>query len=471
MKHDRAAPRGNANDMSRRAVLGLLSGAVIVNSAQAKPESAQENTAPSGAGRLLTPVDFPPGFFWGAATAGHQVEGNNHNDWSEWERSETRLADLRAAGQIEKYGLSNFISGRACDHYNRFKEDFRLAKQLGHNATRLSIEWSRIEPRQGEFDQAEISHYVHVVRYLRELGIEPFVTLWHWPIPVWFRNIGGWRSRDSADLFGRYCQVVVKALGRSVKFWVTLNEPEVYAANCYIAGIWPPQKTNLVAYLMVLHNLIAGHRRAYEVIKTVNVESQAGIAKANIVFEAVEGKFVNMAIKRCFDWWWNEYFLEGVRDYQDFIGLNFYMKRLIDYGLVEDAAAKLSDVGWELRPEAIGQALQDLKEYRKPVYITENGVADARDEFRAWFIFESLCGVAASIRRGVEVRGYLHWSLMDNFEWDKGFWPRFGLLEVDYGALSRKPRPSALFYSDICMANGINDSILQKHGNLLGSAR
>jgi len=144
------------------------------------------------------------------------------------------------------------------------------------------------------------------------------------------------------------------------------------------------------------------------------------------------------------------------------------MKRLLNYGLVEDPAAKLSDVGWELWPQAIGQALRDLWEYRKPIYVTENGLADARDEFRGWFIFESLCSVADSIRSGVDVRGYLHWSLMDNFEWDKGFWPRFGLIEIDYESLRRTPRRSALFYADVCAANGINDSILEKHRNLGG---
>src|ERR1043166_1998169 len=416
MGGDNSHPRGRANAMSRRAILALLSEMAAVNSAHVRSQYAPERSAAPDARRLLTPVEFPPGFFWGAATAGHQVEDNNHNDWSEWEKSERRLAELRSAGESEKYGLSNFIPGRACDHYNRFEEDFRLAKGLGHNATRFSIEWSRIEPRQGEFDQAAIAHYVNVTKCVRELGIEPFVTLWHWPIPVWLRNAGGWRSSESAHFFGRYCEVVVKALGPLVRFWLTLNEPEVYAANSYIAGLWPPQKTNPVLYLVVLHNLIAGHRRAYEVIKTVSVDSQVGIAKANILFEAYQDKFVNLALKRCFDWWWNEYFLERIRDCQDFIGLNFYMKRLLNYGLVEDPAAKLSDVGWELWPQAIGQALRDLWEYRKPIYVTENGLADARDEFRGWFIFESLCSVADSIRSGVDVRGYLHWSLMDNFE-------------------------------------------------------
>jgi beta-glucosidase len=472
--HEHSHLPGRAYAMSRRTFVALLGGMAAVNPVRTGAQYAPETGAFSGAegaAILPTPVEFPTGFFWGAATAGHQVEGNSHNDWSEWERSEARLADLRATGQIEKYGLSNFISGRACDHYARFAQDFRLAKQLGHNATRFSIEWSRIEPRRGEFDQAEIAHYVDVGRCVRELGIEPFVTLWHWPVPLWLRDMGGWHNSETPHLFARYCEVVVKALGPLVRFWLTLNEPEVYAANSYAAGIWPPQKTNPVVYFMVLRNLIAGHCRAYELIKRANADYQVGIAKANILFEALRGNFVNMVIKRCLDWWWNEYFLDKIRDRQDFIGLNFYMQRLVNYGLVEDPTAKLSDVGWELWPEAIGQVLCDLKKYGKPIYITENGVADARDEVRSWFICETLCSIVNAVRKGVDVRGYLHWSLMDNFEWDKGFWPRFGLIEIDYETLRRKPRPSALLYSDICMANGISKSILEKHGNLPGLAQ
>jgi beta-glucosidase len=278
------------------------------------------------------PIVFPQNFLWGAATAGHQVEGNNHNDWTEWEKSKARLAYLESSGLAAKYGLQNFISGIACDHYNRFKEDFQLAEQLGHNATRFSVEWSRIEPREGEFDGKAIAHYADVAKYLEDLGIKAFVTLWHWPVPIWLRDKGGWCDKRTAQHFVRYCEIIANALKPAVKNWITLNEPEVYAACSYLAGIWPPQRRNPILYLQVLRNLIAAHRKAYDSIKATGDDAQIGIAKANIYFEAYQNKKINTLMKTCMDWWWNSYFLDEISDFQDFIGLNFYMRRLINYG-------------------------------------------------------------------------------------------------------------------------------------------
>ncbi|MDP1538509.1 MAG: family 1 glycosylhydrolase, partial [bacterium] len=197
-------------------------------------------------------INFPENFLWGAATASHQVEGNNHNDWSEWEKSQKRIDYLQFGGLIEKHGLENFISNRACDHYNRFEEDFKIAKGLGHNATRFSIEWSRIEPEEGKFNEREIEHYKKVVTTLKEIGIEPFVSIWHWPIPIWLRDKGGWQCKKMPDYFARYSEKISSALGENVKFWITLNEPEIYSYYSYLKGLWPPQKRNLFAYLFVI---------------------------------------------------------------------------------------------------------------------------------------------------------------------------------------------------------------------------
>lgn len=412
-------------------------------------------------------IKFPEKFYWGAATSSHQVEGNNHNDWSEWEKSEKRITFLRSKGLIEKYGLDNFISGRAADHYNRFREDFEIAKELGHNATRFSIEWSRIEPEEGKFDEKEIEHYKNVINVLKELEIEPFITLWHWTIPIWLRNKGGWQSNKISDYFVRYSKKLVEAFGKDVQFYITLNEPEIYASNSYFLGIWPPQKKNILTYLRVFHNLIKAHRKAYKAIKKVNPEAKIGIAKNNIYFEAYQNKLVNWILKKLADWWWNFYFLNRIKNYQDFIGLNHYFYNRINYGFNKNENKKVSDMGWELYPEAIYYVLKDLKRFDKPIYITENGLADAKDEKRAWFIFESLRNISQAIDNGVDVRGYLHWSLMDNFEWDKGFWPRFGLLEINYKTLERKIRPSAKFYRDICLANGVTEDILEKYQELI----
>lgn len=407
-------------------------------------------------------LKFPKNFYWGSATSAHQVEGGNHNDWSEWEKINAKRLSKEAKEKWqpwqqekfpEMFNPENYISGRACDHYHLYEQDFDIAKKLGHNAHRFSIEWSRIEPEQGKFNEKEIEHYRKVILALKKRGIEPFVTLWHWTNPLWIRDIGGWENKKITDYFERYAEKISNALGENVKFWITLNEPEIYASNSYFAGVWPPQKKNLFAYLRVLNNLIKAHRKAYGVIKKANSNSKIGIAKNNIYFEAYQNKLVNRVLKKFIDWWWNFYFLNRIRNHQDFIGLNHYFHNRINYGFNKNENKKISDIGWELYPEAIYYVLKDLKRFNKPIYITENGLADGGDKKRSWFILESLKNIGKAINEGVNVRGYLHWSLMDNFEWDKGFWPRFGLVEVNYKTLERKIRPSALQYAKICKTN------------------
>ncbi|MCL5016014.1 MAG: glycoside hydrolase family 1 protein [Patescibacteria group bacterium] len=394
-------------------------------------------------------LKFPQNFLWGAATASHQVEGDTHNQWSEWEKSPARLAQLTKDGLITKYGKENFISGRAADHYNRYEEDFKLAKELGHNATRISLEWSRIEPREGEFDTEAIEHYRRVIASIRNNGMEPFVTLWHWTFPLWFRDRGGFERKRNAKYFTRYVKKVATEL-RDVKFWLTLNEPELVTGHSYLFGLWPPQAKSALLTFKVLHNLIYTHREAYRAMKSVNPALQIGIAKHNVYYEAYGGKPHNVLIKKALNLATNFYFLNRIRGYQDFIGLNHYFhNRIKDWRLSQNENKKTSDMGWELYPEAIYYALIDLRRYNLPVYITENGLADAKDSNREWFITETLKNVSRAIANGIDVRGYLHWSLMDNFEWAYGFWPRFGLLEINYKTLKRKIRSSALAYKKI----------------------
>jgi len=412
-------------------------------------------------------ISFPQGFFWGAATSSHQVEGNTHNDWSEWEKSEKRINYLRAQGLIGKYGLENFISGKACDHYNRFQEDFDIAKSLGHNAHRFSIEWSRIEPEEGKFNDGEIEHYRQVLRALKDRRLEPFVTLWHFSLPVWFSRKGGFKNKNSPEIFSRHCGYVVEKLGDMAQFWVTINEPEIYAQESYLVGAWPPQKKSRMSQLLVIYNLVRAHRKAYEVIKKLNQNAKVGIAKNNQYFEAYQNKWINRLSKKFLDWWRNFYFLNQIKDYQDFIGLNHYYHNRIHYGFNKNENQKVCDRGYELYPEAIYHVLIDLKLYNKPIYIIENGLADAKDQKRGWFIFETLKWVHKAMGQGADVKGYLHWSLMDNFELDKGFWPRFGLLEIDRKTLERKIRPSVNFYRDVCIANGITEDIVNTYQNLL----
>jgi len=206
----------------------------------------------------------------------------------------------------------------------------------------------------------------------------------------------------------------------------------------------------------VNRNLIKAHREAYEIIKKNNPAAQVGIAKNNIYFEAYQNKFINNLLKKFIDWWWNFYFLDKIKNQQDFIGLNHYFHNRINYGFNKNANKKTSDLGWELYPEAIHYVLKDLKKYNKPIYITENGLADAADKNREWFIKESLKNIHKAIQENTDVRGYFYWSLLDNFEWDKGFWPRFGLVEIDFKTQERKIRHSAYEYAKICRENALN---------------
>ncbi len=414
---------------------------------------------------------FPDNFLWGAATASHQVEGNNTNDWSEWEKANaprlTREAPSKFAhlpGWTEKFGAEasrpeNYISGIACDHYHRYEEDFDIAKSLHHTAYRFSIEWSRVESEEGTWGEKEIEHYRDVVRSLRERNIEPFVTLWHWTLPLWLARQGGILAPNFPMYFARYAEKIAGALGNNVKFWITLNEPDVVTSHAYLKAAWPPQEKSLVKFLRANFALIKAHKQAYVILKKRLPDSEIGIAKHQISFELGKNTLVNRILKKIAHYFWNRWFLNRIKNHQDFIGLNHYNRNVINNGFYKNSNERLTDFGWEFYPESIYQALIELKPYKKPIYITENGLADRDDTLRKEFLMRALSSVHRAIQDGADVRGYLHWSLLDNFEWDKGFWPCFGLVAVDHTTLERKVRPSAEYYADICRNNAIETRV------------
>lgn len=403
-------------------------------------------------------LKFPHNFLFGASTASHQVEGNGNNDWTVWEKEHAeRLVEEAKKKEWPPYILQlypnplqveNYISGRACDHYNRFEEDFDIAKSLGHNAHRMSVSWSKVEPEEGKFDERELQHYYQVAHALRQRGIEPLVTLWHWPLPLWLRDKGGWENPKTAEYFARYAEKVVKALDQHISYWITLNEPEVYCMNGYVRGNWPPQIKSWFRAIRTYKNLARGHRKAYKIIKAINADAHVGFAVNNTHFKSHGGP-VNYVIKRFADRYWNESMYRMTKGDFDFIGLNFYFHSGIDWGFNKNQNKVLSDVGWEIDPKGIYSVLRRLRKWGRPIIITENGVADARDIYRATYIENSLYWVERAINDGAAVQGYLHWSLLDNFEWSKGYWPRFGLVEIDYRTLERKIRPSAWRYKEI----------------------
>lgn len=410
-------------------------------------------------------MDFPPGFLWGAATSAHQVEGwNDNNDWWNWEHRAGTIAD----GQI---------SGRGPDHYHHFREDFDLAEKMHHNSHRLSIEWSRINPQEGEFSEEAVEHYIEVLKDLKARGMKVMLTLHHFTNPIWFAKKGGFEKRNNIYYFTKYVEYIVPKLKAYVDFWVTINEPNVYTMMSYMLGIWPPGKTsNLLAY-RVFDHLAITHRLAYEIIHELAGEDvQVGLAHNVTSFYAYNKHALSDWLSvRLADWGWNHYFLEKTKGYHDFLGLNYYVhKRANRIGLKYWATLMRDDAGegrertdldWEIFAPGIFDALVDMSEHQLPIYITENGISTLNDHQRARYIISYLKEVYHAIHSGVDVRGYFHWSLLDNFEWDKGYKSRFGLIEVDFQTLERKIKGSGKIYGQICRDNKISHDLMRFIGH------
>lgn len=395
---------------------------------------------------------LPEGFLLGVSAAAHQVEGNNKNN--DWWQAETQ-------GKVPASGL-------ACDHYNRFEEDFSIAKQIGCNAFRISIEWSRIEPEEGKWAVKELEHYHRVLLKMKELGLQRFVTLFHFTLPKWLAAKGGFEHPDASQAFARFAWFVAKNLGQEIDWWMTINEPEVYVSSGYVLGKWPPfKKSKYFTWIKVYNNLIDAHRLAYRAIKLVLPQARVGLAKNNVYYEPGRQKNIldKMAAKVA-DYFGNYYLLDKISSSLDFIGLNYYfyerlsvdwkkfrLERLnqnFDYkhlGIIDNI--QRSDMGWRTYPKGIYYLLKELKKYKKPVIITENGIANARDDMRKDFIKQHLYWTTKAIDEGVDVRGYLYWSLTDNYEWSDGYGPRFGLVEINYDTQRRVIRESANVFQEV----------------------
>lgn len=389
---------------------------------------------------------FPKNFLWGAATSSHQVEGDNiHNDWWQWENA-LRLPEK---------------SGQAIRHYELFDRDFTLAQELSHNAHRFSIEWSRIEPREGIFDEEAIRHYREVLDSLARKNITPVVTLHHFANPLWFAEKGGWLNIRAAQWFARYVENVAGAFQDKVHYWITLNEPVVLAYYGYLIAKWPPGKSSFALTMKVLHNCIAAHKRAYRVIHACYQDTpqpMIGIAHNVRPFNVcpqTPDLFCALHVL-----WrhliFNVYCLEGIKKELDFIGVNYYEREFVsndrahglglwgdNCNLVHHHSDHVNQMGWGFYPDGLLEVLRWIKKYNKPVIITENGTAETDDRARSRFIIEHLKRVEQALTEGIRVEGYLYWSLLDNFEWDRGFAVRFGLVEVDGKTLERRIRPSA----------------------------
>jgi beta-glucosidase len=404
---------------------------------------------------------WPAGFLWGTATAAHQVEGGNRNDWSRFEEQEGRIA------HGDKSGL-------AVDHWNRMGEDVALMKDLRANAYRFSIEWSRVEPVEGLWDDAAFARYDELLGLLRESRITPMATLLHFSLPQWLADRGGVRAPDFPARFAHFASEAARRLGPKVDLWCVINEPNVQMYLGYVEGIWPPGHKSPAEAVEAFAGLLRGYALAAQALKRNDPGAQVGVAQNLILFEpasrlSLPDWIAVRGASEAFDWAFYDSIqaeriklsapgfptldepLPELRGSTDYFGANYYRRDLIRFAPRAPGAVQIlagpgprNDLGWELYPEGLLRLLrQAFARYHLPIYVTENGIADARGDARPAYLRSHAYAMARALAEGIPVKGYFHWTLMDNFEWAEGYAPRFGLYRVEANTRNRIPTPGA----------------------------
>jgi len=432
----------------------------------------------------ITVKDSKPAFLWGAATSSHQIEGyNDKNDWWAWENQ----------GKIE----TGERSGPCTDHLNRFREDLRLAADLGLNSYRFSVEWSRLEPQEGQWSDEAFDWYFELIEECERLGLEPMLTLHHFTLPLWMAEQGGFAWERSPELFGKMTRKVVERLGSKVALWCTLNEPMVLTVGSYLGKFMPPAIYDPEKARMALYNMLKSHVIAYDLIHR-EIPARRGRWKDNPVQVGIAHNMIDFTVTRSgstIETWlaeqlhqfYNMAWLEAItgraqrfrfpllltqspivsealgRVTVDYLGINYYTRAQVEFapkwnGLpVNIGFAKpgepASDLGWSIHPLGFQKMLKIAGLYQLPVYVTENGIADRTDSLRPQYLKDHLRVMVAAQQEGVDIRGYYYWSLLDNFEWIKGFGPRFGLFQVDYQNFERTKTQSAEWYQKLIEAH------------------
>jgi beta-glucosidase len=410
-------------------------------------------------------------FLWGVATSAFQMEGHTRNDMTDWEN----------AGRFRSNGKDPRI-GVACNHWNRWQEDFQLLKELGVNSYRFSLEWSRIEPEPGRFDQSALDQYDRMIDRLLELGITPMLTLHHFTHPTWFHNQTPWHKSESVLRFVYFCRMATKRLLDRVPYIVTINEPLVWTLAGYGVGKFPPGEKNMGRVMKALHNMLLAHRQVYDMVKDRNPECQVGIAHNFVAFKrAPKGHEIDRLMKRMVHYFYNWMIIRAFRknnlrfrfpvilfydepialdDKIDFWGVNYYYRLHVRFRLSfrrpfhllsipRSSGEGQSDLGWEIYPTGLRKVCKWVSATGKPIIITENGIAVADDATRIRFLQSHLGVLEELIREGYPIKGYYHWTLIDNYEWLIGKSARFGLYHVDFdNSLSRKLKSSGQFYRD-----------------------
>ncbi|HEV7129831.1 MAG TPA: family 1 glycosylhydrolase [Ktedonobacterales bacterium] len=435
---------------------------------------------------MVDRLSFPAGFRWGVATAAYQNEGGNTNSqWYEWE-----LAGHIRAGDG---------CGLACDWWAHAERDFDRAQAMGLNALRLSVEWSRIEPTEGIWDPAPIARYRQMLRGLLERGIEPMVTLHHFTNPIWFERRGAFLSREAARLFARFAAHIAEELGDLCDLWCTVNEPNVYSIFGYELGDYPPGRTHdLSATARAQAGMAHAHAAAYRALHAVQPAARVGWAQHYDVLDpARKHSRLDRIVAHIQDMVFNDFFtdavrvgrcglpvslfvddLSDVRGTCDFVGINVYSRHIVKFDLSNPAElfgtrsvapdAPIGDPGinspiGEIYPQGIARMALRAAGLGKPVYVTESGVADAADGLRPWVIARATASSHEAHMAGIDLRGYYHWTLVDNFEWTQGWTQCFGLIGMDHTTQRRIARRSAEFYSAIARANALTREMVEQY--------
>jgi beta-glucosidase len=416
---------------------------------------------------------FPDGFRWGTATSAYQVEGDNTaSDWWLWEQQPERVA-------------GGDRSGLACDWWRHAERDFDLMVGLHQNAARISIEWARLEPREGRWDEAAVTRYLEMLRGLRDRGMEPLVTLNHFTLPQWVADRGGWLWGGIATAFGSYAGRFAQAAAPLADFWLTLNEPVGHLISAYLLGRFAPGRSNPPALIRALVNSVRAHAAAYHALHAVQPGARVSVAAylrpaTAAAPSSPARRWLARQLDHAVNWMYLDALVSGrlngpfgvavaVPDAAgtlDYIGVNYYTRSYVAFDLrrartlfIRDEPrreAEVSDGGYsEFYPDGLLAVLRGARRYGLPVYVTENGLPDADDDLRPRFIVEHLRRVAQAIDEGVPVMGYYHWSIVDNFEWADGWSLRFGLHHLDQATQVRTARPSAGLYGEISRRNAL----------------